>query len=96
MKKAFRIGAIAGGILGFTIAIGMDMIMGGTMSSGGWADAVANDLNLLFGKSYGSSDFIVIVCVFIAIGTMVIISALLGAAFSSLLAGFFEFMTKRK
>lgn len=95
MKKAFKIGAITGGILGFSVAVGMDLIMGGTISSNGWADAVANDLNLLFGTSFQSSDFIVMICAFIAIGIMVIISALLGGIFSAFLAGFFNFMTKK-
>ena len=96
MKKAFRIGALFGGILGLSIAIGMDLIMGGTVTSGGWSDAVANDLNLLFNEDFQSNDFIVIICVFIAIGFMVAISALLGGFFSSVLAGFFDFMTRRK
>jgi len=98
LKKAFKYGAIGGGLLGLAIALGMDLIMGGTIGSGdgGWADAVANDLNLLFGGGFKSSDFIVIICVFIAIGIMVLISSLLGGIFTSLVSGFFEFMTRKK
>lgn len=97
MKKAFKIGAILGGILGLALALGMDLIMGGTTGfSNGWADAVANDLNLLFGGGFESTDFIVIICVFLAIGIMTLISALLGGFFSFLLTGFFEFMTRKR
>lgn len=96
MKRPFKIGALFGGILGFLLSIGMDLIMGGTISSGGWVGAVANDLNLLFEKNFDNTDFIVIICVFIVIGTMVVISALLGGAFTTLLSGFFDFMTKKK
>ncbi len=96
MKRPFKMGALFGGILGFLIAVGMDLIMGGTVGSGGWSDAVANDLNLLLKTNYQSSDLIVIMCVLIVIGIMVIISALLGGAFTTLLSGFFDFMTKKK
>lgn len=98
MKKAFKYGAIFGGILGLALAVSMDLIMGGTIGfgSGGWSSAVANDLNLLFGSGFESTDFIVIVCVFIAIGLMTLISAVLGGIFSSLMAGFFDFMTRKK
>lgn len=96
MKKSSKIGALFGGILGFLIAIGMDLIMGGTISSGGWVGAVANDLNLLFETSFDNTDFIVIICAFIVISIMVGISALLGVAFTTLLTVFFDFMTKKK
>ncbi len=98
MKKAFKIGALLGGILGFSIAVGMDLIMGGTIGfgSGGWTDAVVNDLNLLFDGGFKSGDLIVVICVFLAISFVVLISTLLGGVFLSLLVGFFEFMTKRK
>lgn len=96
MKKSFKIGALLGGILGLLTAVGMDLIMGGTISSGGWADAVANDINLLFQTNFRNSDFIVIICVFIVISIMVGISALLGGAFTALLSAFFDFMTKKK
>lgn len=95
MNKPFKIGALLGGGLGLVIAIGMDLIMGGTITNGGWADAVAKDLNLLFNSNYENTDLIVIFCVFLVIGFMVIISALLGGALASLLSAFFDFMTKK-
>ncbi len=96
MRKSFKIGALLGGILGFSIALGMDLIMGGTINSGGWADAVANDLNLLFDKKFDKNDFIVILCVAVVIGIFVLISAFLGGIFSLFLSSFFDFMTKKK
>lgn len=95
MKKPFKIGALLGGTLGLAIALGMDLIMGGTINSEGWADAVTKDLNLLLKSNYANTDIIVIFGVFLVISFMVIVSALIGGAVASFLSAFFAFMTRK-
>lgn len=96
MKKSFKIGALIGGGVGISIALSMDLIMGGTIGNGGWFQAVANDLNLLLKANYKQSDLIVIIGAIIVITIFVAISALIGGIFFNLISSFFDLMTKRR
>lgn len=95
MKKAFYIGVTAGGLLGIVVALGMDVLLGNRLG-GGWADAVANDLNSLFKTNFPSNHFIVFVGVAFAISIIAAIGALMGGIFTSVIAFFFRMMTKEK
>jgi len=95
VKKAFSIGIIVGGILGVTVALGMDVLMGNTLG-GGWAEAVAGDINRLFKTNFPSNHYIVFAGVVFAISIIVALGALMGGIFAVMLAGLFKALTKEK
>lgn len=95
MKKAFYIGIIVGGILGVTVALGMDVLMGNRLG-GGWAEAVAGDINRLFNAGLPSNHYMVFAGVVFAISIIVALGALMGGVFSLTAAYFFKILTKEK
>ena len=95
MKKAFYIGVVIGGILGVTVALGMDILLGNSLG-GGWAEATANDINRLFKTNLPSNHYIVFAGVVFAISIIVALGALMGGVFSLTIAYFFKTLTKRK
>ncbi|MBI4684536.1 MAG: hypothetical protein HY755_05000 [Nitrospirae bacterium] len=95
MKKAFYIGAIIGGVLGISVALGMDILLGNSLG-GGWAEAVAGDINRLFNASFPSNHYIVFVGVVFAISIIVALGALMGGISTVMLAGLFKALTKEK
>ena len=95
MKKAFYVGLILGGLLGVGVALSMDLLLGQSLG-GGWADAVAKDLNRLFNADFQRNSFIVIIGVIFAIGIIGIIGAFLGGIASVMIARLFQVLTKEK
>lgn len=93
MRKAFRVGAIVGGMLGVVVTLGMDIILG-QKSGEGWSMAVANDLNRLLNAHFSTNNIIVIIGVLLIIGIIASIGALVGGFFSTLIARLFEVLTK--
>lgn len=95
MKKAFRIGAAIGGLLGVAVALTMDLVLGQGLGEG-WSNAVAHDLNRLFGLSLSSGDFIVTVGVILVVGFMGLFGALACGTFTVLVWKLFEVLTGEK
>jgi len=95
MKKAFYIGGIIGGVLGVIVALGMDLILGKSLG-GGWQEAVASDLNRLFGTNYGGSHPVVIIGVITAIWLISAFGALMGGISLLIMAWIFKTLAKEK
>lgn len=95
MKKAFYTGIVVGGLLGIAIALSMDLLLGKSLG-GGWTEAVANDLNHLFGTSFSQTHFFVIIGTGIVIGIIGAFGAFVGGIFSVMIARLFAMLTKEK
>ncbi len=95
MKKAFYAGAVAGGILGLTVALSMDLMFGQSFG-GGWSEAVANDLNRMFKANLSPSNFIVIIGVIIVVGIIGAFGSFIGGIFSVMIARLFQVLTKER
>lgn len=95
MKKAFYIGVVTGFILGVTVALSMDLLLGKSLG-GGWTEAVANDLNHLFDYNLSSSHFLVIIGVVIVISIIGAFGSLLGGISFVMIAYLFKSLTKEK
>lgn len=95
MKKAFYIGAVAGGLLGIIISLSMDLLLGNTLG-GGWSESVANDLNNLFRTNLPQNHVIVILGVIVVIGIIASIGFLIGGVVSVMLSRLFLMLTKGK
>ncbi len=95
MKKAFYIGLVFGAVLGITVALSMDFLLGKSLG-GGWTEAVANDLNKLFDANLPQNHIIVIAGVVFVIGVIGAFGAFIGGVCLVLLAHFFSMLTKEK
>ncbi|MEW6117884.1 MAG: hypothetical protein AB1553_13455 [Nitrospirota bacterium] len=95
MRRAFYIGLILGGILGIIVALSMDLLLGKSLG-GGWSEAVANDLNRLFGTAFPPTHVIVLIGVVIVIGIISAFGAFIGGVFSIMIARLFIMLTKEK
>lgn len=95
MKKAFYIGAVAGGLLGIIISLSMDLLLGKALG-GGWSEAVAHDLNNLFKTNLPETNVFVILGVFVVIGIIAAFGAFIGGVFSIMIARLFITLTKEK
>jgi len=95
VKKAFYAGAVAGGILGLTVALSMDLMFGQSFG-GGWSEAVANDLNRMFKANLSPSNFIVIIGVIIVVGIIGAFGSFIGGIFSVMIARLFQVLTKER
>ncbi|KAF0146001.1 MAG: hypothetical protein HZA11_00500 [Nitrospirae bacterium] len=93
MKKAFYIGLVLGCILGIAVALSMDILLGKSLG-GGWSEAVANDMNHLFGSHLPQDHFIVIAGVIFVIGIIGAFGALIGGIFLVMIAHLFATLTK--
>lgn len=93
MKKAFYIGAALGALLGAVVALSMDLLLGKAIGSG-WSEAVANDINRLFGASLPQDHVLVIVGVIIAVGIISAFGAFIGGVCSVMVARLFMMLTK--
>ncbi len=95
MKKAFYIGAAAGGILGAITALSMDFLLGNAVG-GSWSEAVAHDLNYYFKANLPANNVLVILGVFAVIGIIIAFGSLIGGVFSMLIARLFSILIKDK
>ncbi len=95
MKKAFYIGAVAGGLLGIIISLSMDLLLGQALG-GGWSEAVAHDLNNLFRTNLPQTHVLVILGVIVVIGIIAAFGAFIGGVFSIMIARLFITLTKEK
>ena len=95
MKKAFYIGLVLGGILGITVSLSMDLLLGKSIG-GGWSEAVATDLNRLFNTSLPQNHIIVIIGVVLVIGIIAGFGALIGGFFFVIIARLFSMLTKEQ
>ena len=95
MKKAFYIGAVAGGLLGIIISLSMDLLLGQALG-GGWSEAVAHDLNNLFRTNLPQTHVLVILGVIVVIGIIAAFGAFIGGVFSLMVARLFIMLTKGK
>lgn len=95
MKKAFYIGAAAGGALGVMVALSMDILLGKSLG-GGWSEAVANDLNRLFNAGFSQTHFVVIAGVVVVVGIIGAFGAFVGGIFSVMIARLFSMLTKER
>lgn len=95
MKKAFYIGAAAGGILGIIISLSMDLLLGKTLG-GGWSEAVAHDLNNLFRTNLPQNHVVVILGVLAVIGVIASFGSLIGGAFGVMTARLLQMLLKQK
>jgi hypothetical protein len=93
MKKAFYIGAVAGGLLGIIISLSMDLLLGKALG-GGWSEAVAHDLNNLLKTNLSQSNVFVILGVIVVIGIIASFGAFIGGVFSTMIARLFIMLTK--
>ena len=91
-RKAFQIGCISGGILGLFIALSMDFLLGGAVGSS-WRDAVAHDLGLLFGGTFGRNSLVVIAGVVLVIGFIGAFGAIVGGIFAALITKLLTYLT---
>lgn len=95
MKKAFYIGAVAGGLLGIIVSLSMDLLLGKTLG-GGWTEAVAHDLNALLGTNLPQYHVLVIMGTVIVIGIIASFGAFIGGVFSVMIARLLQVLTKEK
>ncbi len=86
-NRIFRIGATLGGLLGILIAVGMDYVSG-DVPGGGWIAAVAHDLSL---SPDSPATYIIAI---LAVGIMVLISAMMGGICGLMLDRFFKIFTQ--
>lgn len=93
MKKAFYIGLILGGILGVTVALSMDILLGGTLGDG-WREAVANDLNRMFHASFSQNHFLVIIGTIIVIGIIGGFGSIVGGIGAVIIARLFKMLLR--
>ncbi len=95
MKKAFYIGAVAGGLLGIVISLSMDLLLGNALG-GGWSEAVAHDLNNLFRTNLPQTHVLVILGVFVVISIIAAFGSFIGGVFSVMIARLFIMLTKER
>jgi hypothetical protein len=95
MKKAFYIGAVAGGLLGIIVSLSMDLLLGKTLGSG-WTEAVAHDLNGLFRTNLPQHHLIVIMGTFVVIGIIAAFGSFFGGVFSVMIARLLNMLTKER
>jgi len=95
LKRGFIIGAIFGGVLGVVISLSMDLVLGGALG-GGWREAVAHDLGVLFRMSFDNNSFFVVAGVFVVVGFIAAFGALVGGIFGVMIARLFSFLTKEE
>jgi hypothetical protein len=95
MKKAFYIGAVAGGLLGIIISLSMDLLLGKTLG-GGWSEAVAHDLNSLFKTNLPQDHLIVILGVIVVIGIIASFGSFIGGVCSVMISRLLLMLTKEK
>jgi cell division protein FtsX len=93
MKKAFYIGAVAGGLLGIIISLSMDLLLGNTLG-GGWSEAVAHDMNNIFRTNLPQNHVVVILGVVVVIGIIASIGSFIGGVFSVMITRIFLMLTK--
>jgi hypothetical protein len=95
MKKALYFGLAAGGLLGVAVALSMDLMLGKSLG-GGWSEAVAHDLNHMFGANLAQNHFAVIIGVIIVLGIIGVIGALIGGFFFAMVARLLIMLAKGK
>jgi|SRR5208337_383140 len=95
MKKAFYIGAVAGGLLGIIISLSMDLLLGKALG-GGWSEAVAHDLNNLFKTNLPQTHVFVILGVLVVISIIAAFGSFIGGVFSVMIARLFIMLTKEE
>jgi hypothetical protein len=95
MKKAFYIGAVAGGLLGIIISLSMDLLLGNALG-GGWSEAVAHDLNNLFNTNLPQTHVFVILGVLVVISIIAAFGSLIGGVFSVMVTHLFIMLTKEE
>ena len=95
MKKAFYIGAAAGGLLGIIVSLSMDLMLGNSLGSG-WGESVAHDLNHVFKTNLPENHILVVLGVFVVIGIIVAFGAIMGGIFTMMITRFFRILTKEK
>lgn len=95
MKKAFYIGAVAGGLLGIIVSLSMDLLLGKTLG-GGWTEAVAHDLNELFRTNLPQNHVIVIIGTFAVIGIIAAFGSFIGGVFSVMVTRLLHMLIKEK
>ena len=95
MKKAWKIGASAGFLLGVILSLGMDVMFGNKLGNG-WSDAVAKDLNRFTGTLYPSDHPAVFVGVVLVIGFIGTIGAVIGGFSLVLIERFFATFAPRE
>jgi hypothetical protein len=93
VKKAFYLGTALGGILGVTVALSMDMLLGESIG-GGWRAAVAHDLNQLFSSNLSNNHVLVIAGVIIVVGLIGLFGSFVGGVFFVMAARLFKILTK--
>jgi hypothetical protein len=93
VKKAFYLGAVLGGILGVTVALSMDMLLGESIG-GGWRTAVAHDLNQMFSSNLSNNHVVVIAGVIIVVGLIGLFGSFVGGVFFVMAARLFKILTK--
>ena len=93
-KKLFlKVGAVSGALLGTVIFFMMDLLFSDSLNQG-WREAAANDVNLSLSINVDSNSplvYLVLLCTFILI---VVISSIMGMAFSFLYYRFFKMLNK--
>ncbi len=87
-SRFFRIGAAVGGLLGILVSAGMDYLSGDIPGAGGgWTGAVAHDF------SVAPNSISAIIISVIAIGVLILVSALLGGLCGIIIERFFNIFT---
>jgi len=93
-KKLFlKVGAVSGALLGTVIFFMMDFLFSDSLNHG-WREAAVNDVNLFFSINVDSNSplvYLVLLCTFILI---VVVSSIMGMAFSLLYYRFFKMLNK--
>lgn len=93
LKKAVKIGALAGALVSLGAALSMDILFADALQ-GTWRDAAIQDITKLFGPAWGQSYTFVTLILVLVMGFISGIGALLGTIAAVFLHKFFNLILK--
>jgi hypothetical protein len=91
VKTTLFAGAIFGLVMGISVAITMDFMMGG--AEGGWYESVKHDANLFLGPDWAERDWFIYSGIVVIVAGIGVIGGIMGAAFGAIVGKFFSMMS---
>jgi len=95
VKTTLLAGAIFGMVLGVSVALSIDFMMGGG-TEGGWYESVKHDAGLVLGPDWTERNWFIYSGIVIIIGGIGVIGGIIGAAFGAIIGKFFSMMSNSK
>ena len=92
VKRTLLAGAIFGLVMGVSVALSMDFMMGGG-AEGGWYESVKHDTNLFLGPDWAERDWFIYSGIVVIVAGIGVIGGIIGAAFGAIIGKFFSMMS---